>query len=68
MTMQEAKAFRNWLATMIRSGKVAHTAEYDALDAAIHAAEARTDASRTRWWHLDAAADAWRGDAAALDA
>jgi hypothetical protein len=59
MTIEQAKALRNWMAKMIRSGKIAHTAEYDALDSAIHAAEAPAPVVRTAWYHLDAAADAW---------
>lgn len=62
-TMQDAKEFRNFLAKLIRSGEIARSAEYDALDDAIHAACAPKPVIHTHCYQLPVAAAMWAADA-----
>lgn len=66
MTLNDAIAFRNFLATLIRKGKIKSSPEYAALDAAIHEAMAKPIVERTAWYHLDCAASMWRADARSI--
>lgn len=68
MDLNQAIAFRNMLAKMIRKGQIKTTPEYQAFSDAVNAALATPVKIRSNWWDLDCAADCWRSDAKVIGA